>query len=625
MSALSPGSLCDRSVVPTRETRPGHESHPTIMTQESTVHKVATAVMLVALVATVVLGLVLRLQDPLSSPAVPAEDPYTHMALTRSHLADGNIEPLYTTGTTYPPGLHSVLAATWVYTGADLYDIFRVGASVMGAIGVLGVGLLLTRWGGLAAGLTGAMAFAVAPEAIFRTTMMAPTAFDLAVLPFLFYALLQLMQGRFIWAGPAAALCLFLTVAHPWVLGILGPAILVMAVLALMFKIPRADKAEGKPEKASMAPTVAGIGAVLLVSGMTLGVAVFACWTDCGLGFQDIAVPTLDADLDRIALAISGTSVGLGVLLVAGRKKLVGVHEKVGAALGNPRVRPVMSVLIGAVVLGILIPAIRAGMPDQVDLPRMMGWPIIALAAAGLVALPYIRSPAILAGAGIAAATFPFVVHNPFHSEYWPHRTAVYLSIGMVLLAGAFAGAAIRAFIRAWNNAAVHRGHLAGTRLGVRSAMAGGVLSLFLAISLAGTVYAVSPPEYEGGWYRLYPDCEFEALRDVAQNQDESTIIITGGWEAKLVMAAFAPEPLNVWPSRGFYWDGEHRNQVLNDQLLGGKSVVVLVDRYLALENPGLDLSFLNEAPWTAEESLCNGMGIVQSRVLTYRAEGVPQ
>src|SRR5688572_3762692 len=54
-------------------------------------------------------GIALRLVDPLSTDVIPAEDPYTHLALTREHLRDGSIDGLNGPGAPYPPGLHAVL------------------------------------------------------------------------------------------------------------------------------------------------------------------------------------------------------------------------------------------------------------------------------------------------------------------------------------------------------------------------------------------------------------------------------------------------------------------------------------------------------------------------------------
>lgn len=148
------------------------------------------------ILAVTVAGVALRLDDPLSSPVVPAEDPYTHMALVREHLRDGSVEPLYESGTVYPPGMHSFVAATWVYTGVDLYELTRLGPALLGGIGILGVGLLLWRVEGPVAAFVGASAFAVAPEIIFRSSMLAPTALNLALLPFLFYCFLEILRGR---------------------------------------------------------------------------------------------------------------------------------------------------------------------------------------------------------------------------------------------------------------------------------------------------------------------------------------------------------------------------------------------------------------------------------------------
>jgi asparagine N-glycosylation enzyme membrane subunit Stt3 len=112
-------------------------------------HVAAAALVAVAVVA----GLALRLRDPLSDGVVPAEDPYTHMALVRGHLHDGSLDPLNERADLYPPGLHAIVATWWVATGVDLDVAFLVGPAVLGAVGILGVALLLWRNAGAAAAI----------------------------------------------------------------------------------------------------------------------------------------------------------------------------------------------------------------------------------------------------------------------------------------------------------------------------------------------------------------------------------------------------------------------------------------------------------------------------------------
>src|SRR5439155_17717230 len=112
----------------------------------------------------------------------------------------------------------------WAYTGMDLFQLVRFGSVVMGAIGILGVALLLARFESVVAAVVGALGYAVAPEVIFRTTMMSPTALDLALLPFLLFPMLEVVRGRFRWAAPTALVVAFLAIAHPWILAILALA-----------------------------------------------------------------------------------------------------------------------------------------------------------------------------------------------------------------------------------------------------------------------------------------------------------------------------------------------------------------------------------------------------------------
>src|SRR5687767_15865135 len=109
--------------------------------------------LILLLAALVVYGLSLRLEDPLSTHVVAAEDPYTHMALVREHLRDGTLDSFNPGGEVYPPGMHALLAAILVYTGEDLYELTRIGPALFGALGLAGVAILLARHESLGAAI----------------------------------------------------------------------------------------------------------------------------------------------------------------------------------------------------------------------------------------------------------------------------------------------------------------------------------------------------------------------------------------------------------------------------------------------------------------------------------------
>ncbi len=239
-----------------------------------------------SLTAAIGIGVLARLEDPLSTWVIPAEDPYTHMALVRDHLADGSLDPLHEGGRLYPPGMHAFVAAAWAFTGADLYNLFRFTPVLFGAIGILALALLLLRFEGKTAAVLGAFAIALAPEAVVRTTMMAPTAMDLFLIPVFLYALLHVAQGRMTWLGVAAPVALFLVFSHPWVFGIMSMTGLAFLVLALAL-----------PWSKDQAPQVSAQGLAAGAAVIAAGVAMSmdGCWGTCGPGFKVVLTARLVA------------------------------------------------------------------------------------------------------------------------------------------------------------------------------------------------------------------------------------------------------------------------------------------------------------------------------------------
>lgn len=554
------------------------------------------------LVAIVALGVLVRWEEPASSPVIPAEDPYTHMALVRSHLSDGELDPLVEGGELYPPGMHAVLAAVYAFTGADLADIFRFAPVYFGAIGIIGIGALLWRNAGPTAAVVGSLGMALAPELAFRTTMMAPTAIDLALLPFLLFATLELMRGRLGWSIPLAATIIFLIVSHPWVLIILGPVMLGTVLVASVL-----GHRDGPPliRPFGAALALAAIGAALLAS-------ITICWNECGLGFQNIGESSSRLDRGAMLVAVLALAIAAAYAL-AGRK---------GRGATRPIPIGVRLALSGAAVVALIavsVPAFRAGMPEHVDLMRMFGWPLLMLAAVGLAAVPLLRWPAGWVGVAMCVVTYPFVIYNPLESPFWPHRTAAYLGIGLVILAGVGAAAIVllarRLAVRVGTSS---QRTSQGAKLSIGTALA---LTAFL--FTAGSVYASTPPTYETGWYRLYQECEFDAIRDLAENSDEQTVIMTGDWRTKLVAAAFADDAARVWYSESFFLSEHSRNETTVGLALDGRNLIVIEDRHMTTEHPEYDTSFLQSDDWRLQSSHCSE-GLGRARLSVYVSEVEP-
>jgi len=545
-----------------------------------------------AVLAAIAAGVSLRLKDPSSSPQLAAEDPYTHMALVREHLRTGTLGSLNPGTQTYPPGLHALLAAVWTATGLELYDIFRYGAVVLGAVGILGVGVLLHRTAGPAAAATGAWAMAVLPEGVFRTTMLAPTALDLALLPFLVLCLAELGRGRLAAAWPGAALVLLLLLAHPWVFALLAPAAAIATLLALW-----------APGRRALHPH--GVALVLLLVGVPLAASLAGCWGACGIGFRDVA-PDLAGTLASMApwasCITAFTALGLWVLE---HRLQPGLDRD--AARPHPIRRSALCVLLATAAVAILVPALQAGLPSDVDLVHMVGMPLLALAAAGLVVAPWVRGPASPWAAAWVLVTLPLTVTNPLDSPFWPERTAAYLGLGLALLAGLAAGAAARVVghLATRRRAAQDpRSNAAAAPVSWRTAPLAAVLLLVapVAIGSASAAAVWQTPQYASGWYRLYDDCAFHGLQEVAAAADAAprATVVTGSWQAKLVLAALAANASRVWYDPDFFVDAGARSGLSHRPLL------VVVDPDMPADTAA-NLTFLGSPAWTPRGSWCAG------------------
>jgi hypothetical protein len=557
---------------------------------------------LAALASVAALAVVLRLLDPLSNPVMAAEDPYTHMTLVREHLRDGVLDPVG--GVLYPPGMHAVIGAIVAFSGVDLYQLLRFVPAGLGAVSVVGVSLLLLRYEGLLAAFVGGLALALMPEEIFRTTMAAPTALDLALLPFLMFALLEVLRGRLAWLGAAVPITLLLVLAHPWVLAIAALMLGGFLLLALLFPW---DPARGAQ------PTMVGAAASIGLVGAMTGLAVAAFWTDGAIGPGDVA--------SRL-LGISGLTAAVVVVALA---LLVAAAMVVVARVRGPHPpraadqRPVWMQRLGVglmlvALVAMIAPVLLHGPPPYVDLPRMVGWPSLVLAMGAFLLLPLAGSPVAHIAAALMAATLPFTLYNPLDSAYWPHRTVVYLGLALAILAGVAVDRLARD--------AAPRILQVGTPEGSpgRPGRHGGAPSLWpqprgarpfgavalVAVVLAGGIAAGTPAPYQGGWYRYYDLCEFEAMQHVADlaNASPDILVVTGSWQSKLIIAAFTDQAERVWYKRDLFqntteqanfttWIGQYH-------ALG----YVVLDRYL-MNQTFLALDFLDQAPYQRIDQAC--------------------
>jgi hypothetical protein len=284
-------------------------------------------------------------------------------------------------------------------------------------------------------------------------------------------------------------------------------------------------------------------------------------------------------------------------------------------------VRAAVSLLLAVGLAAVTIVAFRAGFPEFVNPVRMFGIPVLALSALAFVLLPFVRSPAALTGAAIAASTLPFVVFNPLDSPFWPHRTAVYLGLALVILTGVAAGFLVRAAAHAFEEARRRTPQRTAWAASSRPAMA--VLPAFLVlVFIGGSVYAATPETYEDGWYRLYTPCEHDGLRAVAEaaSPEPAAVVITGDWQAKVVIAALTEDASRVWYKPDFYTSAEARDPFVAHMRNQSIPLYVVVDHHMRPELPEAETDFLRSDPWVPLGDWCglNGNVTAHRGVVAY-------
>jgi hypothetical protein len=566
----------------------------------------------VAVALTVAIGVLLRLEDPLSSTVVPAEDPYTHMVLVKEHLRTGTLDPLNPPGGLYPPGMHAYLAVLWSFTGASLYELVRFAPAAFGGVGVAGVALLLWRQEGRVAAFVGALTFALAPELVFRSSMLAPTAVDLALIPFLFLALLEVLDGKLAWVGVAAPVSVYLVFAHPWLFGVIGAMGVAFAVLALVLPWP-----------SSRSPSLSspGFAAAMAIVGGSLGLVLSTCAGMCGSGFEGV-LPYADLLVlaSPLVLVLSFLP---SVLIAVTSRDLDDWMPRRTSGARSTTVRAGLSLVFATALVAVTWPAVQQGLPDLVDLQRMLGWPLLALAAFAFVTLPFTASRVAYLGGSLAMATYPMVVYNPLGSAFWPHRTVVYLAIGLVLLVGVAGGALARWTREAWDEHVVGRSPLDGR---LDRPLVALVPVLLVAGSLGGALWTATPPNYPDGWYRLYEPCEMDALQDISDRaeQDPRAVVVGGDWRPAIVTSAITENPDRVWYKDSFWADERERRDTMALMAEQNRPLYVVEERYMRSDNPQADSGVLEGEDWRVVDTWCTDELNPRHEVVLHEMEGRP-
>lgn len=524
------------------------------------------AIVAALLASTLVLGVVLRLADPLSTRALGAEDPYTHVVFTKEWLEQGYFADSFHLGTgMYPPGMHAFVGAFAPLAGVDLYDFARIAPALFGALAILGMFALGQRLAGNAAGLAAAFVTAVLPEHIFRTELLFPTALDLALLPLWLIGYHMAItthraQGAVVFVGAS----LPLAIMHPWIVPLFAaPLAVFVALRALRGHLDR---------------TAVVDAAALLIA--PVGFAMAFRWNESDTGFADFfaqlgplaGLSTLE--LPRPVLFLTLTIV-LSVLALAG----VGVLQ-LAMRVRLPRA---WSVALGAILAAGILLALQTmtrDPPYEVNYRDMLGPFAILLALTGLV-LALVRPTALgdLAAA-ISVTFFPLTAIDIFGSPFWPQRTVAYLCIGVALLAATLASHAHELPQR------LARNERSRATVGIATLLA-------LALVFAGGAVATHDSVYK--WYRLYNEDHFAAFEKtadiVAEDPDAKVFVYT--WQPALMIKTLT-DPDHVWYAPGFFSDGAERAERL-EQVQA--PAYVLVDKHtLQAEKDGeASLGFLDD------------------------------
>lgn len=547
----------------------------------------SSVIVAAALIAILALGVNLRLKEPLSSPALGAEDPYTHVVFTKEALERGWFGDSWYLGTQmYPPGLHALTGILAPLSGLHIYDFARFAPVAFGALAILGTFLLASRLGGPSAGLAAALITAVMPEHIFRTNLFFPTALDLALVP-AFLLLYWHAATSESWRGPSLAflaLSIALAFTHPW----LVPLFVVPALVAVSLTLARS----GQPA-ATIARRLVVPGALAAIAA---AFAMTSRWTDSGTAFSDFFAKLGPLSLlSRLSLPAPVLFVVLLVILSGAIAVGIALACALAAARNHsPRkLRIAAAIVIGIVLLlGVRILS-RQPPPPDVNFGQMMGSVAIVLAVIGIMVALLMPTPLGDMGLAIGVLLYPLSAINVFQSPFWSSRTVAYLCVGAALLAGATIAAGVRLALGAIKNA--------------QWRTTAAPVAVLASILLVGGAVATHPANLYP-WYHLYNAEDFGAYQRTADavGSDPNARIVTSTWQPALMVKTFML-PSQARYSTEFFRDANVRATILAEH--PGAPKYVIVDKYVTkdVQRRGGDFGFLNDGTWKLVYSTPSG------------------
>lgn len=241
------------------------------------------------------------------------------------------------------------------------------------------------------------------------------------------------------------------------------------------------------------------------------------------------------------------------------RSKLLGATGAVaGLALLSVMLPPLNSMVFGHALpkLGTILTGGYTA-PQFVEIPAMLTIPALVLAAVGIPIAFVRRTPFAILGLLIVAFTLPFVLVDWFDIWYIPHRTVVYMSIGVLMLSAMPIGELL--------------GLIKESKPTAQRSITFGVVALSLVTTMPAGM-GLEP------WYRIYDDNDLAAWEDL--DARGTTYLMAGSWESRTGYRAYTANDAQFNPE--FFRNELQRSLALQEH----PDMVVLIDKHTTQPPP---------------------------------------
>ncbi|HLE47038.1 MAG TPA: glycosyltransferase family 39 protein, partial [Candidatus Thermoplasmatota archaeon] len=299
--------------------------------------------------------------------------------------------------------------------------------------------------------------------------------------------------------------------------------------------------------------------AVPTLLGLTLGLLIVHPWVVALMVPPLLLFGAVELLRRRERKAVVATGGIAGAVCVAGLFTMFRQWQP--AALFNDTIVPKVVAIANQ-------PALLLDLPVYVNFEWMLTWPVMVLGGVGVVlaALRHTRFNLLILFWTLLL--LPLVLVDWFDVWYLPHRTVVYLALGIAILGGVTMSEIARA--------------LEATPAKTRIPVLAGAVAL-VAIVMTPLALATEP------WYRLYDGDDEQAW--AALEERDTALVMTGSWQARAGYRAMTGRDATYWPD--FFNDENVRNVELRKH----PDLVVLMDRHVD-PNVVRDTSFLAQPDW---------------------------